>query len=145
VRPDVFSKAPPREGPTESDRFDRGLGVDVSVSAAIATVPLDEINWSPMPVETLPPVGSPVEPRTIAYREIAQAAVHVLHEVYSQHAQLLERHHRALDEIRELRRSGTRLSSGSAPESQPRPMVKRVRFSLAGIPGLRGVSGIRKL
>lgn len=69
-----------------------------------------EIRWTPAPVPTPDPLALSDEDVLVnlfaeadAYRRLAQAAVHALHDLQAEHDRHLRAHYRLLDEYRRLR------------------------------------------
>ena len=69
-----------------------------------------EIRWTPAPVPTPDPLAMSDEDLLVnliaeadAYRRLAQASFHALHDLQAEHDRHLRAHHRLVDEYRRLR------------------------------------------
>ncbi len=76
-------------------------------SDSVATITADEICWAltEEPTTTIDDDDLIVEAlvEAAAYRQLAQRAIHTLHDLTVDHARLRNRHHRLLEEYRALR------------------------------------------
>jgi hypothetical protein len=150
VRSDLFYAATARQIGREFAGLDPGPGFDVSPeSVPMPAVSVDEINWSSTPVETIPFEGGNLRASLIAYRELAQAAIHGLHREHHEHVQLGIRHERLREELRAVRGPSSVKDSdsgnlGNIPAGNIPPARQRRPLSgLSGVPGVSGVRGIR--